>query len=87
MTITESRPSDLLRIKLDFLKPFAATNTAEFTMRPEGDKTALTWTMTGRYNFMTKAIQLFMNMDKMIGSQFEKGLADIKTVAEGRSKS
>jgi hypothetical protein len=82
MTITESRPSDLIRIKLEFLKPFAATNTAEFTLQPEGDKTALTWSMAGKKNFMTKAFQLFMDMDKMIGGQFEKGLADIKAIAE-----
>jgi hypothetical protein len=82
MTITESRPSDLIRIKLEFLKPFAATNTAEFTLQPEGDKTALTWSMAGKKNFMTKAFHLFMDMDKMIGGQFETGLADIKAIAE-----
>ena len=86
MTLTESRPSDLIRIKMEFYKPFAATNTAEFTFKPAGNQTAVTWSMTGNKNFMAKAIHLFMNMDKMIGSQFDKGLASMKSVVEGASK-
>jgi polyketide cyclase/dehydrase/lipid transport protein len=86
MTITESRPSDLVRIKLEFFKPFAATNTAEFTFKSEGNQTAVTWSMTGAKNFMAKAIHLFMNMDKMIGGQFEKGLAEMKAIAEATAK-
>jgi len=82
MTLTESRPSDLIRIKMEFLKPFAGTSTAEFTFRPEGDQTVVTWSMEGRNNFMAKAIHLVMNMDKMIGGQFEQGLAQMKAVAE-----
>ena len=72
MAITESRPSDLIRIKMEFFKPFAGNSTAEFTFKPEGNQTAVTWSMTGQNNFMAKAIHLFMNMDKMIGGQFEK---------------
>jgi hypothetical protein len=86
MTITESRPSDLIRIKLEFFKPFAATNTAEFTFKPEGNQTAVTWGMTGNNNFMAKAVHLFMNMDKMVGGQFEKGLASMKSVVEAAPK-
>jgi uncharacterized protein YndB with AHSA1/START domain len=82
MTLTESRPSDLIKINMEFLKPFAATSTAEFTFRPEGDRTVVTWTMAGSNNFVAKALHLFMNMDKMIGGQFDKGLADMKTVLE-----
>jgi uncharacterized protein YndB with AHSA1/START domain len=82
MTLMESRPSDLIRIKMEFLKPFAGTSTAEFTFRPEGDQTVVTWSMEGRNNFMAKAIHLVMNMDRMIGGQFEKGLAQMKAVAE-----
>lgn len=82
MTIVESRPNDLIRINLEFFRPFAATNLAEFTFRPEGDQTAVTWSMTGKNNFMAKAIHLFMNMDKMIGAQFEQGLAQMKSVVE-----
>ena len=82
MTITESRPSDLIRIKLEFFKPFAATNTAEFTFKPEGNQTAVTWSMTGNNNFMAKAVHLFMNRNKMVGGQFEKGLAQMGSVVE-----
>src|SRR6266550_312378 len=82
MTITESRPSDLIRIKLEFIKPFASTNIAEFTFKPEGNQTAVTWSMEGKNNFMAKAIHLFMNMDKMVGGQFEQGLAAMKSVVE-----
>ena len=82
MTITESRPSDLIRIKLEFFKPFAATNTAEFTFKPEGNQTAVTWSITGNNNFLAKAVHLFMNMDKMVGGQFEKGLAQMGSVVE-----
>jgi len=86
MTITESRPSDLIRIKLEFMKPFRATNTAEFTFKPEGNQTAVTWSMTGKNNFIAKAVHLFMNMDKMVGGQFEKGLAQMKSVVEAAAK-
>jgi uncharacterized protein YndB with AHSA1/START domain len=86
MTITESRPSDLIRVKLEFFEPFAATSMAEFTFKPEGDQTAVTWSMSGENNFMAKAIHLFMDMDKMIGDQFEKGLADMKAAVEATAK-
>ena len=86
MTITDSRPSELIRIKLEFFKPLAATHTAEFTFKPEGNQTVVTWAMFGEKNFMAKAIHLFMNMDKMIGGQFEKGLADMKSIVEGAPK-
>lgn len=83
MTIVDSRPPDLIRIKLEFRRPFKATNDVEFTFQPERTQTAVTWTMTGRSNFMHKAVCLFMNMDKMVGGDFEKGLASMKAVAEG----
>ena len=86
MTIIESRPSELIRITLDFLKPFASTATAEFTFDPQGNQTVLTWSMTGKNNFIAKAIHLFMNMDKMVGGQFEKGLAQMKSVVEAVPK-
>ena len=82
MTILESRPGDLIRIKLEFLKPFKATNTAEFTFKPEGDQTVVTWSMTGKNNFFFKVFGLFMNCDNMVGKDFEKGLAAMKSVAE-----
>jgi len=86
MTIMESHPSDLVRIKLELIKPFAATNTAEFTFQPQGNQTTVTWNMTGKKNFMTKAMGLVMNMDKMIGGQFDQGLAQMKSVAETAAK-
>jgi hypothetical protein len=82
MTLIESRPSELIRIKLEFMKPFRATNTAVFTFAPEGDRTIVTWSMTGRNSFIGKAIGLFMDMGRMIGGQFEKGLAQIQAVVE-----
>jgi uncharacterized protein YndB with AHSA1/START domain len=82
MTITESRPNDLIRIKLDFIKPFESTANAEFTFKPEGNQTTVTWSMSGQKNFMSKAVCLFMSMDKMLGGEFEKGLADLKSITE-----
>jgi len=87
MTITESRPSDLIRIKLEFFKPFAGVSTAEFTFKPDGQQTLVAWSMTGRATFVTKAVQLFLNVDKMIGDNFESGLARIKSLAEAEAKS
>jgi polyketide cyclase/dehydrase/lipid transport protein len=81
-TITDSRPNELVRIQLDFRKPFPATNIAEFSLAPQGAQTAITWSMTGRKNFMFKAVGLFMNMDKMVGGQFEQGLAQLKSLVE-----
>lgn len=77
MTIIESRPHEMIGIKLEFLKPMPGTSTAEFTFKPEGDQTSVTWSMTGKKNLFAKAIHLIMDMDKMIGGQFERGLADM----------
>jgi hypothetical protein len=82
MTITESRPAELVRFKLEFLRPFVATNTAEFTFVPKGEQTEVTWSMSGNKNFMFKAFGLISDMDKMVGKDFEKGLAQMKAVVE-----
>ena len=82
MTIIESRPDDFIRFKLEFLKPFAATNTSEFTFNSEDNQTTVTWSMYGKNNFMSKAMGLIMSCDKMVGGQFEKGLAALKSVVE-----
>ena len=82
MTVTESRPSELVRFRLDFQKPMRATNTAEFTFRHADHQTVVTWTMAGKNHLMGKIFGLFMDCDKMIGGQFEKGLASLKSVAE-----
>ncbi|MEO8205687.1 MAG: SRPBCC family protein [Chthoniobacterales bacterium] len=86
MTITDSKPNDLVQFRLDFEKPFKGTNNAEFTFQPQGDQTLVTWSMSGKSNFMTKAIGLFMNCDKMCGDQFNKGLADLKSLTEAEAK-
>jgi hypothetical protein len=86
MTMTESRPNELIRINLEFLRPFKATNIAEFTFKPEGNQTAVTWSMSGRKSFLFKAFGLFMDMDKMVGGDFEKGLAAMKTEVEAAKK-
>ena len=86
MTLVESRPDERIRINLEFFEPFAATNTAEFTFKPEGNGTTVTWSMTGRNNFVGKAIGLVMNMDTMIGGDFEKGLAAMQSVAEASAR-
>jgi hypothetical protein len=82
MTITDTTPHQRILIKLEFLKPFVATNQAEFLFTPDGDGMTLTWSMTGQRNFMMKGMGLFMNFDKMIGGDFEKGLANLKRVVE-----
>ena len=82
MTITDSRPSELIRIRLDFLKPLAGTSTTEFTFKPEGEQTVVTWSMAGRSGFISKAVCLFMDMDTMVGGMYEKGLAQMRSVVE-----
>ena len=86
MTIMESRPGELVRIKLEFFKPFAATNTAEFSFKPAGaDTTAVTWSMAGQNNFLSKAMCLFIDMDRMVGGMFDQGLTQMKAIVERRS--
>jgi Polyketide cyclase / dehydrase and lipid transport/3-demethylubiquinone-9 3-methyltransferase len=82
MTLTESHPAEFVRIDLDFIKPFKGSNKTEFTFRPEGKQTTVTWSMDGQKNFITKAFGLFMSMDRMVGRSFEQGLAQMKTVVE-----
>jgi len=86
MTILESRANDLVRIKLDFIKPFASTADTEFSFKPDANQTAVAWSMAGKKNFMSKAFGLFVNMDKMIGGDFEKGLAQLKSLVENPAK-
>ena len=82
MTITESRPPELIRFQLDFFKPFAASNVAEFAFKAEGGQTVVTWSMSGKHKLISKAFGLIVNMDKLVGRDFEKGLASLKTLAE-----
>jgi uncharacterized protein YndB with AHSA1/START domain len=82
MTITESKPGELVVMKLEFIRPFAATNTTEFTFRPEGNGTTVSWSMAGKNNFLSKCVGLVMNCEKMVGSQFEEGFANLKAIVE-----
>jgi hypothetical protein len=85
MTLTESRPSEFIRIKLDFLRPMEGTSNIEFGFRPAGDATKVTWAMNGRHTFIEKAFCLVLNLDRMVGRDFEKGLANLKAVVEKAS--
>lgn len=87
MTIEESHPSDLIKIRLEFFKPMKAVNTSEFTFKPEGDQTLVTWSMYGKNNFIGKVMNIIMNCDKMVGGMFEKGLASMKAIAENKGAS
>lgn len=82
MEIMESTPASKIAIKLDFLKPFEAHNIAEFELAPQGEATTVTWTMHGPAPFVSKLMQVFFNMDRMIGKDFETGLANMKAAAE-----
>ncbi|HEY5932581.1 MAG TPA: SRPBCC family protein [Nitrospira sp.] len=82
MEILETAPSSRILIKLDFLKPFEAHNFAEFTLEPQGTSTNVTWAMYGPQPFMAKIMSVFCMMDRMVGPQFETGLANLKALAE-----
>jgi uncharacterized protein YndB with AHSA1/START domain len=82
MTILESKPNELIKIKLEFSRPMQDASTTEFTFTPVAGGTEVKWDMYGDHTFMSKAFCMFMNMDKMVGGDFEKGLANIKKIAE-----
>jgi len=82
LTITESKTNELIRIHLEFFKPMAGLSPTEFSFKPEGDATTVTWTMHGTNNFIGKAFCLVMDMDTMIGGSFEQGLASMKAIVE-----
>ncbi len=82
LTITESVPSSLVRFRLEFIKPFQATNAAEFKFLPEGGQILVTWSMVGKNNFISKIFGVLVDCEKMVGKDFEKGLAGIKSLVE-----
>ena len=82
MTITDSKPSETIRFRLNFEKPMKATNSAEFTFKPDGGQTSVTWSMAGKNSLGGKIFGLLMNCEKMVGGQFERGLANLKSVVE-----
>lgn len=81
-TILESEPGQRVLIQLEFLEPFRASNLAEFRFTPEAGGTRVTWSMSGRNGFIGKAMGLLFDMDKMVGGDFEQGLASLKALAE-----
>ena len=85
MKIVESRPYERIAIELQFLRPMKATNESVFTFEPQGSGTLVTWSMTGRNGLMGKAFGLIVNCDKMLGTQFEKGLASMKSLVEAKT--
>lgn len=80
MTIVESRSNELIRMRLEFTEPLASTADVVFAFNPKGKATKVTWSMSGRNNFIGRAVCLFMDMDKMVGGQFEQGLANLSAV-------
>lgn len=82
MTLVESKPDELIRIRLDFIRPMEGTSDVQFLFKPEDDGTEVTWSMEGKNSFMAKAISLCFDCDKYIGEQYDKGLANLKKVVE-----
>src|SRR6476620_8703820 len=82
MEILEAAASQKVVIKLDFFTPFEGHNTAEFTMLPQGDGTHVTWVMHGPARFVTRLIQIFMNLDNMIGKYFEACFFNVTATTE-----
>ncbi|MBM3618602.1 MAG: SRPBCC family protein [Alphaproteobacteria bacterium] len=85
MTITETRPHEVILLDLQFYKPMKALNHTEFTFTPQEDGTLVRWTMSGRTNFMGKLIDTVMNCEKMVGDMFVKGLVNLKKVVEAKA--
>jgi uncharacterized protein YndB with AHSA1/START domain len=82
MTILDSKPNELLSIQLEFVKPFAATNRTTFKLIPSAGGTEVHWIMEGENGFAAKAFSLFVNMDQLVGKDFEEGLANLSSVAQ-----
>lgn len=82
MTITESKPAERLVTSLEFIRPFPATNVAEFALTPGPAGVAVRWSMTGRSTFMFKAFGVFVSLDKLVGKDFEEGLGNLKRICE-----
>jgi hypothetical protein len=81
MTITESVPSERVGLRLEFIKPFASVCQTRFSFAPSPGGTEVTWEMEGTNNFLSKVFAVFMDMDAMIGKDFERGLANLDQVA------
>jgi hypothetical protein len=86
MTIEKSEPPSTVGIKLELIKPFQATNTTTFSFANTSGGTTVTWAMEGQNNFVAKAASMFMDMDQLVGADFERGLAAMKSVSEAAAK-
>lgn len=86
MTILESKPNEVIKINLDFFRPFAATNLATFTFEPSGSGTKVAWIMEGQKNFQAKFAHLLINMDKMLGAVFLEGLENLNRLAQAEKQ-
>ncbi|WP_194858599.1 SRPBCC family protein [Myxococcus sp. AB056] len=86
MMIVSLNPPEQLQLELEFIKPFKATNGTVFRFERAGNGTTVTWVMSGQNGFLNKAVSVFMDMDKMVGSSFEEGLATLKNLAEAEAK-
>ena len=86
MTLTENKPNELVKINVDIVRPMEGSSTTEFAFKPEGDQTAVTWSMSAHHNFLAKAMCLVMNGKKMMSDIMDKGLANMKSAVEGASK-
>jgi hypothetical protein len=86
MTIEESKANELVRIKLEFLRPWASTNSTTFTFSPAAEGVSVTWKMEGHNDFMGKAFSLVMDMDAMLGKDFDNGLASMGKAAEAEAR-
>ena len=80
--ITDAAPSSRVAMRLDMHKPMKAHNAVEFTLQPNGNTTTVTWAMSGESAYLAKVMSVVVSMDKMVGGEFEKGLADLKVLAE-----
>jgi hypothetical protein len=87
MTLTESQPNELVKIDVAMVKPMEGSSTTQFTFKPEGDQTAVTWSMAGHHNFLAKAMCLVMNGKKMMAGIMDKGLENMNSVVKTASQS
>ncbi len=80
-TITESKPGELVRLRMDWKRPMEGTGTCDFTFKPQGERTVVTWAMYGQNNFLGKVVSVFLDCEKMCGPPFEEGLANLARIA------
>ena len=81
LEIIEAVPPEKVVLTLDMIKPFQGHNIVEYTLEPNGDSTKVTWAMRGRNTYLSKIVSIFINADKMVGKDFEAGLANLKAIA------